>query len=151
MTLPAIDDAINDAIISSVQVSVGHQWKRGANMPMPRKVRIFRDRKKSPNWYVEWRDAQRKRHCESCGPLRREAEDRARQIEEELRLLRAGNTLPAPQKPDESSTEADSDNRHISVMQLRVFVRCGDAELPLDIQVELNPQLLHVIIGQIAR
>lgn len=104
-------------------------------------MRIFRDRKKSPNWYVEWRDEQGKRHCESCGPLRREAQERARQIENELRLQRAGVTLPASQH--EISAEA------ASVVQLRVFLRCGDAELPLDVQVQMNSQLLQ-IIGQIA-
>jgi hypothetical protein len=119
-------------------------------MPNPRKVRIFRDRKKSPNWYVEWRDAQRRRHCESCGPLRREAEERARQIEGELRRLRAGEAFPASQAQDEVSADATSvANPRPSIMQLQVFLRCGDAELPLDIQVQLNPQLLH-IIGQIA-
>jgi hypothetical protein len=112
-------------------------------------VRIFRDRKKSPNWYVEWRDAQGKRHCESCGPLRREADERAGQIEEELRRLRAGNVPPAPQKQDEEGTDDASDNPPASLVQLRVFLRCGDAELPLDIQVQLNHQLLQVI-GQIA-
>jgi hypothetical protein len=109
-------------------------------------VRIFRDRKKSPNWYVEWRDVQRKRHCESCGPLRRQAEERARQIEEELRRLRAGNLVPAPKKQEEISPNAASvDNCRVSVVQLRLFLRCGDAELPLDIQVQLNPELLEVI------
>jgi hypothetical protein len=39
----------------------------------PRKVRIFRDLKKSPNWYVEWRDLDGRRHCESCGPQREDA------------------------------------------------------------------------------
>jgi hypothetical protein len=119
-------------------------------MTKPRKVRIFRDRKKSPNWYVEWRDAQGKRHCESCGPLRREAQERAGQIQEGLRRLRAGEVIPGPQKQVEASADAASvDNPRASVVQLRVFLRCGDAQLPLDIQVQLNPQLLQVI-GQMA-
>ena len=119
-------------------------------MPRPRKVRIFRDRKKSPNWYVEWRDAQGKRHCESCGRLRHEAEDRAAQIEETLRRLRAGGPLPITQTPEESSANAAAvDNLHASVVQLRVFLRCGDADLPLDVQIQLNPQLLQ-LIGEIA-
>ena len=127
------------------------QENGGASMSRPRKVRIFRNRKKSPNWYIEWRDAQGKRHCESCGPLRRDAEERAGQIEEGLRRRRAGDVLPAPQKLDDgaSADAASVDNPRASVVQLRVFLRCGDAELPLDIQVQLNPQLLQVI-GQIA-
>ncbi len=118
-------------------------------MPRPRKVRIFRDRKKSPNWYVEWRDAQRKRHCESCGPLRREAEKRAGQIEEELRRLRASEPLPAQGRDESPADSVSLDNPRISVVQLRIFLRCGNAELPLDVQVQLNPELLQVI-GQIA-
>lgn len=119
-------------------------------MSKPRKVRIFRDRNKSPNWYVEWRDTQGKRHCESCGPLRRDAAERAGQIEQGLRRLRAGDALPVTQNQDETAADgAARDNSRACVVQLRVFLRCGDAELPLDIQVQLNPQLLQVI-GQMA-
>ena len=119
-------------------------------MSKPRKVRIFRDRKKSPNWYVEWRDTQGKRHCESCGPLRREALERAGQIEDGLRRLRAGDALPVPQNQAETTADgASGNNTRACVVQLRVLLRCGDAELPLDIQVQLNPELLQ-LIGQIA-
>ena len=65
-------------------------------MPGPRKVRVFRDSKKSPNWYVEWRDTSGRRHCESCGPHEKDALERARQIKDELRQSRlAGSGRPA--------------------------------------------------------
>jgi len=118
-------------------------------MARPRKVRVFRDRKKSPSWYVEWRDMQGKRHCESCGPARRDAVKRAAEIAEELRRLRSSTASPTPEQNDPQSGQAAGDLASICVLQLRVILRCRDAEVPLDIQIPLNPQLLQVI-GQVA-
>ena len=62
-------------------------------MPGPRKVRVFRDLAKSPNWYVEWRDREGKKHCESCGPEETDAQERANEIRQELQRQRKGQGL----------------------------------------------------------
>jgi hypothetical protein len=61
----------------------------------PRKVRVFRDVKKSPAWYVEWRDAAGVRHCSSCGPRRSDAVAVATRIKIELAAARTDAIVAA--------------------------------------------------------
>lgn len=64
--------------------------------------------------------------------------------------MRTGDVPITSQGQDKVPADAASvDNPCSSVIQLQVYLRCGDAELPLDIQVQMNPQLLK-IIGHIA-
>jgi hypothetical protein len=113
-------------------------------------VRIFRDLKKSPNWYVEWRDAEGRRHCESCGPQRLDAEQRAGQITEELRQQREeAKRLERMARPDAARGEAAiptaTGGCDGSALQLQGLLRCAQVELPITIRLEVPPDLLAVL------
>src|SRR5690348_15558804 len=111
----------------------------------PRKVRIFRDTNKSPNWYVEWRDRDGRRHCESCGPHRREAKERAGQIAAELENLRTG--APAVVSGEVSGGDTGivqgpgKDSRY-PLVHVRAVLRCPSLEVPVDLLIEVNPDVL---------
>src|SRR6185437_114065 len=110
-------------------------------MPGPRKVRIFHDVKKSPNWYVEWRDVQGRRHCESCGPKRADAEDRRQQIEDQLRLTRT--LLPIqvgvdPQVPGTQGMPEDPGNE----FSIPLVLKLGETEVPITIQCKLTQEAI---------
>jgi hypothetical protein len=149
--LLSIDDAINAAIIN---VSLGPLPREEQPVAVPRKVRIFRDPKKSPNWYVEWRDLEGHRHCESCGPQRRDAEDRAGLITEELRVNREEakrSAHPAGQKgADDADASAGASGCHGSAVQLQGMLRCGQVEVPITLWLEVTPQFL-IAIRQLLR
>src|SRR4051812_19164054 len=100
----------------------------GGSMAGPRKVRVFRDRRKSPNWYVEWRDVERRRHCESGGPRRKDAEERARQIAAELQEMRTAGALAQPTPPGPSPLAPPQDT---PVIRARLVVRCAEADVPV--------------------
>ena len=117
----------------------------------PRKVRIFRDPKKSPNWYVEWRDEGGQRHCESCGPGRKEAEERARQIADRLRELRAG-AAPACVVGSTASLDAAAlpvphATNGRPVIQVRAVLCSGDVQVPVELVIEVGPELLQALIS----
>jgi hypothetical protein len=113
-------------------------------------VRIFRDPKKSPNWYVEWRDAEGRRHCESCGPQRRDAEQRAGRIKEELRLQREeAKRLARMARQDaaggEAAAPAAAGGCDGSALQLQGLLRCAQVEVPITIRLEVPPELLTAL------
>jgi hypothetical protein len=120
----------------------------------PRKVRIFRDTNKSPNWYVEWRDLQGRRHCESCGPHRRDARERASQIAAELQGVRSG--APVTGSGTVSGVIAGAgvlrsqgENSAYPLVHVHAVLRCPNVELPVDLLIEVNPDVLKAI-GQFA-
>ena len=128
-------------------------------MPGPRKVRIFRDKRKSPNWYVEWRDMEGKRHCESCGPRRQDAEQRSGSLEVELRRLRSvdanANREGAEPTPENRGSPAavfpGSDTAARGpVVQVRASVQVGQSAIPVDLQIEITPELLKMFGQMIA-
>lgn len=102
-------------------------------MPGPRKVRIFRNPKKSPNWYVEWRDLEGRRHSESCGENQADAEDRARHIREELRQQRQ-----AAREQRETTPTAEPDVPSSSLLPIRAILRCSGVEVPVELIVEMK-------------
>lgn len=113
----------------------------------PRKVRVFKDPKKSPNWYVEWRDETGRRHCESCGPDEADARQRARQVREELDRKRSGS---ASQQDSGGNGSADSQEPSGPVVQLRAILRGGPVEIPLDLSIEFGPEALRAISRMLA-
>ena len=119
----------------------------------PRKVRVFRDPKKSPNWYVEWRDEEGRRHCESCGPDEVDAKERARQVRAELDRKRGGLTGDTT---DGSVVMLNSAEANPSVaatdpvLQLQVIVRGGRFEFPLDLSIEVGPEAIRMIGEMVA-
>ncbi len=119
-------------------------------MPGPRKVRVFRNPKKSPNWYIEWRDAAGRRHCESCGPGKGDAQDRARQVRADLQRERLSVCGRPPVERLESATgntrvsgTEDPSARPSSVIRVHALLKCAEFELPVDLLVEVNPELLE--------
>lgn len=109
-------------------------------MARPRKVRIFRDLRKSPNWYVEWRDVAGRRHCESCGPKRRDAQKRANQIAKELRRQREDAkrvVQPARQNPAATTSVCSP-----SAVRLQGLLRCAQVDLPFTVCFEIMPEFL---------
>jgi hypothetical protein len=123
-------------------------------VPGPRKVRIFRDRKKSPNWYVEWRDREGRRHCESCGPRRKDAEERAHHIQEALRARRAdasdiGTAVPPDEGECPDRPTALTSQEGIAV-QLHGVLRCPQGDIPIDLFVQLKPDILEILKRLIA-
>jgi hypothetical protein len=121
-------------------------------MPGPRKVRIFKDPKKSPNWYVEWRDFSGRRHCESCGPRQDDAIKRSRQINDELRHSRLADARGAvqldPKPPRSEAPITRSENRGESlpsILRVRAILKSPQFELPVDLHVELNPDLIDAV------
>ncbi len=117
-------------------------------MPGPRKVRVFQDRKKSPNWYVEWRDTQGRRHAESCGPDRSDAEQRAQQVRQEIRATRLASAKKTCTELAESSSKVAS-SMVTNVLRLRARIDWGESEVPVEISVELTPELLQALRGAI--
>lgn len=115
----------------------------------PRKVRIFRDQKKSPNWYVEWRDTEGRRHCESCGPHRRDARERASQITEQLRVQREEAKRLTRMARDaaygEANTAALATGSEGSALQVQGLVRCAQVEVPITVRLEVPPALLTAL------
>jgi hypothetical protein len=113
----------------------------------PRKVRVFRDPKKSPNWYVEWRDMAGRRHCESCGADEREAQERARQIRAEFRRWReaaspirssvVGQPSEARSKGPTKSSTPD--------LRLHAFLRYPQFEIPVDLHIEINSDFINAL------
>jgi hypothetical protein len=106
-------------------------------MPGSRKVRVFLDRKKSPNWYVEWRDEQGRRRAESCGPDRADADQRAQQIRQELRAARLTSTKTPPITASPSIVT--------NLVRLHARITLGEYEVPAEISIELTPDLLRLI------
>ena len=126
-------------------------------MPGPRKVRVFKDPAKSPNWYVEWRDLQGKRHCESCGPRRQAAKKRANQLQSELRAARLGSPEgPTPlaresTDPVRSGMPNEASTTVIQMVRLQTVLCLGQREVPVNLTIELTPELLqafHELIGK---
>ncbi len=113
----------------------------------PRKVRVFRDPKKSPNWYVEWRDTTGRRHCESCGLDEREAQERARQIRAELRRWReAASPMGASMldQPPEASSGGPT-RSSTPTLRLHTFLRCPQFEIPVDLHIEINSDFIDAL------
>jgi hypothetical protein len=119
-------------------------------MPGPRKVRVFRNPKKSPNWYVEWRDTAGRRHCESCGPSEVDAQERAREIRSKLkrkRLSIAGER--ARERAESLSASArvsrgeDASAPPSSVIRLHALLKCAPIEVPVDLLVQIDPELIE--------
>src|SRR6266566_4600413 len=106
-------------------------------MAGPRKVRVFRDRKKSRNWYVEWRDSDGRRRTESCGPTRTDAEQRAQQIRQELRIARIAST--------KTSFAGSSPAIVTNVVRLHARIDLGEYQVPVEISVELTTEVLQVL------
>ena len=102
-------------------------------MPGPRKVRVFRDRKKSPNWYVEWRDGQGQRRTESCGPKRADAEQRAQEIREELRVAR----IASSKTPVAGSMPGIVTN----LLRMHAVINLGEYQVPVEISFELTKEV----------
>jgi hypothetical protein len=125
--------------------------KERCPVPGPRKVRIFRDRKKSPNWYVEWRDIEGHRHCESCGPRREEAKQRARQIEEALQAQRAAVPDREEACKRESAEQAAeplpscSQENGMAVLQVHALLRFAQVEVPIDLFLQVRPDVLAML------
>jgi hypothetical protein len=126
-------------------------------MPGPRKVRVFKDERRSPNWYVEWRDAQGNRHCESCGPHRHDADERSRQIKAELRRLRqkgreplTQTSLPSASADSTVSSPALLAKTDTPQLAIRAIVRCVQVEFPIELFIEVPPDLLRTIRQLIA-
>lgn len=117
-------------------------------MPGSRKVRVFRDRKKSPNWYVEWRDAQGQRRSESCGPDRIDAERRAQQIQQQMREARVDAATRAFTGFSEPSSKT-APGVATNVLRLRARIDWKKCEVPIEISVELSPELLRVLREEI--
>ncbi|HKB38587.1 MAG TPA: hypothetical protein VKD72_19240 [Gemmataceae bacterium] len=123
-------------------------------MAGPRKVRIFRDPKKSPNWYVEWRDLQGHRHCESCGPQRRDAQERADQITEELRVQREeakrlAQTARQSAAYDETTLSAAS-SCDGTALHLQGLLRLAQLVVPITLRLEV-PSVLVTAFRQLLR
>jgi hypothetical protein len=120
-------------------------------MPGPRKVRVFRDRKKSPNWYVEWRDAEGSRHCESCGPTRKDAEDRASRLRTQLqatRLAPLNGSLVEESDPTSPNSESVSTPSHglvAQVIRLNASLQLGREYVPITVTIDLTPELLQAL------
>jgi hypothetical protein len=106
-------------------------------MPGPRKVRVFRDRKKSPNWYVEWRDGQGQRRTESCGPDRADAEQRAQQIREELLAAR----IASNKKLVAGSLPAIVTN----LVRMHAVINLGEYQVPVEISFELTKEVRQAL------
>lgn len=106
-------------------------------MAGPRKVRVFRDRKKSPNWYVEWRDQQGRRRTESCGPARTDADERAQQIRQELRAARIASTKTA--------FAGCSPTIVTNVVRLHGRIDLGEYQVPVEISIELTNEVLQAL------
>jgi hypothetical protein len=142
----SIDDAINDAIIRVERRPLPREEEAVAG---PRKVRVFRDPKKSPNWYVEWRDMDGRRHCESCGPHRQDARHRAGQIAEQLRQqrLEAKRLAQRTQQvlADAATTRATESNPGGSALELQGLLRCAQFELPITVLLQVPPVLLTAL------
>jgi hypothetical protein len=113
-------------------------------MARPLKVRIFRDEKKSPNWYVEWRDLEGRKHCESCGPERSDADKRADEITAELRQARRKIKTVAELPPLGASSAAGSQPDQ-PLLQLRAVLRCPQLDLPVDLVLHLDTELVKGI------
>lgn len=106
-------------------------------MPGPRKVRVFRDRNKSPNWYVEWRDGQGRRRTESCGPSRTDAEERAQEIRKQLRAARIASTKAA--------FAASSPTIVTNIVRLHARIDLGEYQVPVEISLELTTDVLNAL------
>jgi hypothetical protein len=115
-------------------------------MPGSRKVRVYQDRKKSPNWYIEWRDSEGRRRTESCGPIRADAEKRAKQVRQQLSAARLAAAKPVASEFDQSSTKT-APSLVTNVLRLRARIDCGESEVPVEINVELTPLLLETLRG----
>jgi hypothetical protein len=122
----------------------------------PRKVRIFRDRKKSPNWYIEWRDLEGKRHCESCGPRRKAAKERANQMQTQLQAARlVGKESATPLVPTltgiVSSGEAKQPPAMVAqIVPAQVIFRLGRKEVPVNLTIELTQELIQAVLEAIS-
>jgi hypothetical protein len=112
-------------------------------MAVPKKVRIFRDPKKSPNWYVEWRDAEGRRHSESCGPARRDALRRAKQLHQEMQAARLATLRSFA--GSEGNSNQTTPTLVSNVLRLPARINLGECEVPVEISVEISPALLNVI------
>jgi hypothetical protein len=102
-------------------------------MAGPRKVRIFRDPKKSPNWYVEWRDLEGRRHSESCGPRKVSARERAREILQKLRRLR---------HEEHEEKLPGSERQSLPMVEVRAILKSPPFEAPVQMLVELGPEFI---------
>jgi hypothetical protein len=153
--ISTIDDAVNAAIIkesSALNHSRQPASKDFANMPGPRKVRVFRDNKKSPNWYVEWRDLAGRRHCESCGPDEVDAQERARHIRAELRRNWVVTTSQSPH----GETKVIQGQRSLmgagiesevpsSTLRVHALLKCPQFDVPVDLHIEVNSELIDAL------
>jgi len=113
-------------------------------MPGARKVRVYQDKKKSPNWYVEWRDSEGRRRTESAGPARTDAEARTEQLREQLRAARLG-AMNFPASDSEQPSSRTARNVATNLLRLRAKINCGYSEVPFEINVELTPVLIEAL------
>lgn len=100
-------------------------------MPGHRKVRVFHDPKKSPNWYVELRDAQGRRRSESCGPRKVDADKRAAELERELAVLRT-----ARRRPPASGHEG---------VPVQAVIKAANLEWPVEIVLRVDAPLRQLL------
>jgi hypothetical protein len=109
----------------------------------PRKVRVFRDPKKSPNWYVEWRDPEGRRRTESCGPARKDAEDRAQQLRQELRSARQASLV----KRLDHIVGVDKIPvcSIVNMLRFRGQIDLGQSEVPIEISLEITDDLIQAL------
>lgn len=105
----------------------------------PGKVRVFQNLRKSASWYVEWRDTAGQRHCESCGASEADARERAVQIERELRVVRSAAKGPLAKVSQHANTPNAEEGR--DVVTLRAMMRCAALQVPVELVVELTPEL----------
>lgn len=120
-------------------------------MPGPRKVRIYQDVKKSPNWYVEWRDLQGRKHCESCGPRREDAEVRGQQIAEQLRLSRNASSIPICITPHRDTIKNQAETGQIAsivvpkTIDIPLLLKVGEIEVPMTINLKVTQEVMRAL------
>jgi hypothetical protein len=109
-----------------------------------RKVRVFQNLKKSPNWYVEWRDVSGKRRCQSCGPNEREAQERARKIGAELRRLRDVECLNGVQADggEHPRNLVHPSRATPTTLRLNAFLKCHECAIPVQFNIQVNSDLV---------
>lgn len=105
-------------------------------MPGPRKVRVFRDLAKSPNWYVEWRDLEGKKHCESCGPEEANAQERAKEIRQELQRQRKSQRLQNERCDGIDCT-------------LQIVIPLNPTPLPINLNVRMTEEEVRLATEQV--